>query len=229
MKVNHFCICIFLLSLVPICRAEPDTVGGNVGLFSDYVFRGQSQTNEHLAIQGGFDWSHESGIYAGVWGSNVDFGSDAQAEVDYYLGYAGSFSESTGYDIGYIYYSYAGQSPFNYQELALSFNFGDLSLGINYSDEYLGDGGENYYYLNTGYSFALRQDFSLDLHFGYNSADNMDITFDGSGDDSYSDWSIGVGKTLGGVDLSLSYYGTDISSGNPLADDRVVFGIAMSL
>lgn len=220
---------VALMSSASTVFAEVAPISGNVALLSDYVFRGQSQTDESAAIQGGFDWSHESGFYVGAWGSNVDFGTSAQAEVDYYLGYSGSVSESVGYDVSYIYYSYVGESPFNYQEFALSFSLHDVTVGVNYSNEYLGDGGEDFYYFHTGYSFALPQEFSLDLHYGFNSADNMDITFDGTGDDSYSDWSVGIGKEVAGLGFSLTYYGTDISSGNPLADDRVVFGVSKSL
>ena len=56
--------------------ASPHTLTGNVGLFSQYVFRGLSQTNEKPALQGGLDYSHASGFYAGVWGSNVSWISD---------------------------------------------------------------------------------------------------------------------------------------------------------
>ena len=61
------------------------TISGNVTLATDYVFRGQSQTDEEAAIQGGFDMEF-GGFYLGTWASNVDFGTDAQAEIDYYGG-----------------------------------------------------------------------------------------------------------------------------------------------
>ena len=41
------------------------TFTGNVTLASDYVFRGISQSQRQPAIQGGFDYSHASGLYAG--------------------------------------------------------------------------------------------------------------------------------------------------------------------
>ena len=49
------------------------SVSGNVGLFSDYIFRGYTQTENNPALQGGFDVEHASGLYAGVWASNVDW------------------------------------------------------------------------------------------------------------------------------------------------------------
>jgi hypothetical protein len=56
----------------PATAPESDwTFTGNVGLYSQYVFRGISQTNEKPALQGGFDVGHKSGLYAGTWASNV--------------------------------------------------------------------------------------------------------------------------------------------------------------
>ena len=52
--------------------SSPDTFSANVGLFSEYVFRGITNTNEGPAIQGGFDYAHESGFYAGVWASKAE-------------------------------------------------------------------------------------------------------------------------------------------------------------
>src|SRR5262245_8792596 len=59
----------------------PGKFSANVALTSEYVFRGISQTDDSPAIQGGFDWSLEKlgslplGLYAGIWGSNVNFHS----------------------------------------------------------------------------------------------------------------------------------------------------------
>ena len=63
----------------------PHTFTGNVGLFSQYIFRGLTQTNRKPAIQGGFDYAHESGFYAGVWASNISWITDS-------FGVGGSYS-----------------------------------------------------------------------------------------------------------------------------------------
>ena len=47
------------------------TLTGNVGLFSSYRFRGIDQTMGKPALQGGFDYSHASGIYVGNWNSVI--------------------------------------------------------------------------------------------------------------------------------------------------------------
>ena len=49
----------------PQAPASPHTLTGNVGFFSQYIFRGLTQTNREPALQGGFDYSHSSGLYAG--------------------------------------------------------------------------------------------------------------------------------------------------------------------
>ena len=59
-----------LLAAPMLANAE---ISANVALTSDYVWRGVSQTLEDPAIQGGFDYAHDSGFAAGVWASNVDF------------------------------------------------------------------------------------------------------------------------------------------------------------
>ncbi len=70
--------------------ANAEGLSANVGFFSDYVFRGVSQTDEAMSIQGGFDYEHETGLHAGVWGSNVDFNNaqDGSLELDITAGYA---------------------------------------------------------------------------------------------------------------------------------------------
>ena len=55
--------------------AQGPEFSANVGLTTDYIFRGYSQTDEGPAIQGGMDVTWNI-FYAGVWGSNLDFGSD---------------------------------------------------------------------------------------------------------------------------------------------------------
>ncbi len=52
----------------------------NVGVFSQYIFRGLTQTDRKPALQGGFDLSHSSGFYAGVWASNISWLSDANPQ-----------------------------------------------------------------------------------------------------------------------------------------------------
>jgi uncharacterized protein (TIGR02001 family) len=96
--------------------ASPHTLTGNVGLYSQYIFRGLTQTDRDPALQGGFDYSHSSGLYLGTWGSNIswlrDFGSysgGGSLELDFYGGFKGNIGKSDfTYDVGALYYWYPG-------------------------------------------------------------------------------------------------------------------------
>ena len=90
--------------------ASPHTFAGNVGLFSDYRFRGISQTYKQPALQGGFDYAHSSGIYLGTWGSNVsnNLYPNGNLEWDFYGGYKFEPVKDLGLDVGLIYYYYPG-------------------------------------------------------------------------------------------------------------------------
>ena len=125
---------------------------GNVALTSDYVFRGISQNDEDMAIQGGFDVAHSSGFYAGIWASNVadefDDGEkwyDASIEVDTYIGWAGDVGP-VGLDVGYLHYEYPGsdidETSTDEVHIGVSGDAGPVSLGLTYyySDDFFGLG-----------------------------------------------------------------------------------------
>ena len=216
-------------------------VSGNVTLTSDYRFRGWSQTTSDPAIQGGFDYNHDSGFYVGTWGSNVEFAGSL--ELDYYAGFANDINDSIGYDVGVIYYDYpggdlGGVDPEFWEVYGgLSGDLGPVSLSgtISYSDDYFGETGKAWYY-DLGASYGLPYDISLNAHFGYQTIDDGSIKDDGffsSDEDDYKDWSIGVTKTMWDLDFDLSYIDTNLSDsdcfGNNVCDSTVVFSISKSL
>ena len=86
------------------------TVSGSVGLVSDYRFRGVSQSDENLAVQGGITVTHESGIYIGTWASNLagwgTFGG-ANMELDLIAGFKFPLASGT-LDVGATWYMYPG-------------------------------------------------------------------------------------------------------------------------
>ena len=105
-----------LLALAAAARAEdsPHTLTANVGVYSQYVFRGLGQTNEKPALQGGADYAHASGFYAGTWLSNVSWFSDTNTgnsnslEWDLYTGFRKSWDNGFTGDVGYLRYEYPG-------------------------------------------------------------------------------------------------------------------------
>ena len=207
-------------------------ISGNVTMATDYVFRGFSQTDEKMAIQGGFDVDFGNGFYVGTWASNVDFGpndagdSGAQAETDFYAGYAFDLTDNVSLDLSAIYFYYPGDSSaLDYQEYVASLGVGDFSFGLVYSPEYFGDGGPDAYVFNVDYSLGLSDVTSMDFHVGYSDADEPDFFGE---DDSYIDYMVGFNYDVAGVTLTLAWYGTDLDDSD-LADDRAVFSISKSL
>ncbi|MEX2488789.1 MAG: TorF family putative porin [Pseudomonadales bacterium] len=207
-------------------------ISGNVSLGTDYAFRGISQTTENPAVQGGFDVESETGFYVGIWGSNVDF--DGSIEVDLYAGYGGSFSEDIGYDVGILRYEYpddeqadAPESSFN--EVYASISFVGFTAGLAWSPDFFFESDKaTYAYIN--YEYGLPNEFGLGLHYGHQSID--DNTQFGTPD--YNDYSIGLTKSVAELDLSLTWYDTDLSSsecfgGSDLCESRFVFAIGKSL
>lgn len=200
------------------------TMSGNVGITSNYIFRGVSQTDDSPAIQGGFDLEHSSGFYAGVWGSNVDsdFYSGAEAEFDLYAGFSGEFAGGVGYDIGYLAYRYPDTTfdDNDTEELygSLSYDFGPASatLGLAYSSDFFGLDDSTYTYLDV--EVPLANDFTLGLHYGTSD-------FDAGGD--YDDWKVGLSKSFGGFDFALDYTDTDIDNFD-LGDDKYVVTVSKS-
>src|SRR5512135_2291383 len=95
--------------------AAPSPVSANVSLTTNYLYRGISQTGAKPAVQGGFDYAHPSGFYAGVWGSSISWLSDAGVasnaalELDTYFGLRNSFATDFSYDVGYLRYNYPGK------------------------------------------------------------------------------------------------------------------------
>ena len=78
MKFSKTLLASALLASASVAQAE---LSANVAAVSNYFWRGVSQTDDKAAVQGGIDYSHESGLYAGTWASNIDFGYLRQTVV----------------------------------------------------------------------------------------------------------------------------------------------------
>ena len=207
-------------------------VSGNVALTTDYIFRGISQSDEHPAIQGGFDYVHDSGLFVGTWGSTVDFddGDQASMELDYYAGYGGEGGD-LGYELSYTYYDYPGASSANYdyQEVGTKLSYQWLSTGLTYSDDYFGESG-TYFYPWAEIGVELSQNLTLGAHAGYNSIDDNDRF----GTDDYVDWNVSISKTYLELDWDLRYVDTDLSDrecfgGTDLCGARLVLTVGKAL
>jgi hypothetical protein len=164
------------------------TTSGNLAYTSDYVFRGITQNGGKTAIQGGFDVAHTAGLSAGVWASNVSYGT-ATLEVDVYAAYGFSLTKDITASVGYIGYIYEGNSATDY--------FGNSIVGS----------GTKYYELNYAYDVAAVKGLSLALHYGITDGKNAAST-DKDYSIALSYPVLGFTGTLAFSDGSGSYAGT---------------------
>jgi uncharacterized protein (TIGR02001 family) len=211
------------------------TVSGAATLTSDYRFRGVSQSDESMAVQGGITLSHESGFYVGTWASNLSgwgtFGG-ANMELDLIAGYKFGVGEGT-LDTGITWYMYpSGADETDFAELyaKLSGTVGGLGLtaGVAYApkQEALGnwfpvgapaDPGdkEDNLYLSGDAAYAVDgAPITLKAHIGYSDG-NPGLGPNGTSvapTGTYFDWSLGADIVpISGITLSVSYIDTDIS------------------
>jgi uncharacterized protein (TIGR02001 family) len=215
--------------------ASPHTFTSNVGLYSQYVFRGLTQTNREPAIQGGFDYSHASGFYAGTWASNISWLRDSaayraggSAELDFYGGFKGAIGKSDfSYDLGTLYYYYPGDvnTPANVLnvkadtwELYGSLGYKWVTAKVSYavSSDVFGvrDAGGTYYF-DLSATYPVTKELSLIAHWGQQKYTGQDPRNIGIGNNdtlfSYSDWKLGASYSLP-KDFTVGAYYTDTSS-----------------
>ena len=197
--------------------ASPHTFTGNVGFASEYLYRGIAQTAGKPALQGGFDYAHASGLYAGVWGSNISWlenanVSGASLEIDIYGGYKGTFGASDfGYDVGVLTYNYPGTlSPGatrpDTTELygALSWKFLTLKYSQSTSNLFGVPDSRNSSYLELNAAYDLGNGWGVNGHVGSQRIKNV---VNSAGD--YTDFKLGVTKDLGFGVVGLAVSGTD--------------------
>ena len=213
----------------------PGEFSANAALTTDYRFRGITQSSEDVAIQGGLDYSIDVtdmvSLYAGLWGSSVDFGDgdQASAEVDYYVGVASELN-GVGIDLALIYYTYPGASSqldYNYFEGALSLSYSPMepvTLGVGYvfSPDYFGSSG-TFHYPNASIEvtppLGLPLPVTFSATYGYSFIDDNDAF----GTEDYQDWSVGVSTSYKIMTVSLQYVDNDL--GGSIGDPAVVFTV----
>ena len=200
----------------PLVKADgfPGEFSANVSLTNEYFFRGISQSDDQPAIQGGFDYdvglADGVGVYAGVWGSNVNF-TDAVLELDWYGGLKGEV-KGFSWSAGFIYYYYPGtDSALNYDfweaAFSLGYDFGvaAVTAGVNYSPNYFADSGNATYY-SLGVDVPVGKYLTL-----HGTVGKQDIQKNANfGTPDYVDYSVGASVNLVGFDVKLAYTDTDM-------------------
>ena len=221
----------------------------NVSLTTNYKFRGQDQDvigrdgtvkdkAFKPALQGGFDYAHESGFYIGNWNSSVNWLAGNSLESDIYGGYKFKAGE-VDLDVGLLTYIYPGNSLGNTTEAYAGATFGPLSAKYShtFSEDYfgwagtsLGSGlkGRNTGYLNLAFAqeVAPKLTFKASVGFTRFASDIKD-----NGVPNYMDYSVGGAYDLGeGFSLGANVVGANKRGFfGPVNKNRLIVSITKTL
>ena len=247
MKVFQAVSAIAALGLPVAAQAQDSapppalTVSGSATIASDYRFRGVSQSDQQMAIQGGITVAHESGFYIGTWASNLagwgTFGG-ANMELDLIGGFKTKLTDNVTVDAGLTWYMYPGGASKTdfaepYVKLSGAAGPATLTAGVAYAPKQQalgrwyrtgadaadgiytrpGASGDNTYVWGDGALAIAGTPLTAKAHLGHSWGQN------GLGPNatavsptgSYTDWSLGADATWRNLTLNVSYVDTDIS------------------
>ncbi|AYJ86999.1 hypothetical protein D3Y57_14930 [Sphingomonas paeninsulae] len=217
---------------------KPITISGGVTLVNDYRYRGVSQSDEEMAVQGGITATHKSGLYAGVWASNLagwgTFGG-SNMELDLIGGYKRTFGGAT-VDVGLTWYMYPGgadKTDFAEPYVKVSGIAGPVSLlaGVAYApkqqalgnwsntpESRIGDKEDNLYIWGDASAGIPGTALTIKGHIGYSDG-NRGLGPNGTSiapTGKYADWLIGADYVISPVTLGIAYVDTNITRGDSL-------------
>lgn len=200
------------------------TIAYNVGLYSQYIFRGLTQTANKPAIQGGVDFTHSTGFYAGAWGSNISWLEDAKQggagfgydnsslELDIYGGYRAAIKD-VSYDIGLLQYVYPGSPAAGAARAETTEVYGSLAykwvtakLSVAVSDKVFANrDAVGTYYADVTANYPVTDTITLTAHVGRQEYRGSPS---GVSNDlySYTDWKLGASKAFDNGLVVGAYY-----------------------
>ena len=205
----------YFSSVSPVLAEQSLTA--NAGITSNYVFRGETQSDDGIAVQGGIDFTHESEFYAGAWASTVNgtAGNTGDGfEIDGYVGWAHSWDDF-GVDIGYIIYDYT-DSTFSEgaREFYVGFDWGPASITYYNGDDQTSTNPNDYNYIDVGLEVEMVDDVLLTFHYGRLSPDR------GS---SVNDFKVEASKNILDLDVSIAATYEDGTSNATTSKDTELF------
>ena len=237
----------FAATLVRADETPEHSFTGKVALYSEYEYRGISQTSEKPALQLNLDYAHNSGLYVGTFLSNIKwlkdtadvngFSTGARVEWDIYGGYKHAFGDVT-MDVGYLRYEYPSSSAFdrpgfvspNTDEVYIGASWGPATLKYSYSiNDTFGvpnSKGSDYTELTVNYPTPGLEKLTLNALLGHQNYRHNTFL-------SYTVWKLGATWDFGSGFTAGAYYkGTDADEffytykGRDWSDNRAVAFVA---
>ena len=204
------------LACLPVAAANASELSAEIGLVSDYRYRGLSLSDGKPAIQGSATFEHDSGLYAEAWSSTIGGPDvDADAELDLTAGYALDISDHLSLDMSGTYYLYLGQPDANYVDGTISLGFTQgraaARIGLSFAPEQKGTEDDEGKKSSNSYAFAgasyelEKLPLTLNAELGYEQG-----AFDEAPDSGKWDWQVGAEVKLEPSRIGLSYVGSDV-------------------
>jgi len=216
----------------PAAPASPHTFTYNVGLYSQYIFRGLTETARKPALQGGADYSHSSGIYLGTWASNINWLNDSglyhdsSLEWDIYGGFRNTFGSSDfGYDVGFLNYIYPGSKtaaakgtnfvdPYTLELYgALTWKWLQAKVSYSVTDTFGVKNSDGTYYAELNANYPIGDTgLTVNAHVGRQEFDGKvnSLGIDNDKLYSYTDWKLGLTKSwANGINVGGYYTDTN--------------------
>lgn len=194
--------------------SQQDETGPHIGIYSDFIWRGISLTDNEIGLQGGVHFQDKSGVYLGALLANVDAAvvpvpGEANARLDLYTGASGYTSVGLGLDAGVRLYQY-DETDLAFPEVYLGLMLAEWELKFSYDWE----NDNAYSELNALYD--LGSNILFDLHGGLWVGDTVD---------DYSDYAVGLSTESGGWRFGVRATTTDIKPRNERTDTSGVVWI----
>jgi uncharacterized protein (TIGR02001 family) len=193
------------VTMLPVPHSHAD-MKARFTATTDYLQRGLQQNTDGLAYQGMLEYDVDNGLFAGIWASNVSFGSfdDRNFELDYFAGYSRTIRPGLAFDATFIHYTFPGHTKprdYDWTEVMVSAYLGDrwlLSAGV--ADNWLAR-NETTTFVEGGYRYPLPLSLTVDLTLGYQS---LKDPFP-----DYAYFELGISRRVGAVDVRVGYAVTD--------------------
>lgn len=223
--MKKFLLALLMAAGVTVAQAE---VTGNLGLTSDYRFRGVSQTQNAPAVQGGVDYTHSSGFYVGNWNSSVSsllYTNGSGVESDLYAGFKKDVYNGITVDVGSYNYFYpratttTGGNNFDTNEVYVGLGYKEL-VTVKYSQSlsnYFGVAdSKNSSYVQADAAIPVYGKLSAVAHVGRTNVNNSSSL-------NYTDYNVGVAYDLQGWNIAGRYY-TNSNEGSTFQSANTVNG-----
>lgn len=165
-------LCLALL-LPQLCLASV-AFESELGIYSNFIWRGTTFSENKPVIQGVIDMEEEHGLFLGTFVSNAEFsdealGENAQvtSEIDLIGGkrWGGEYWE---FQLSYNKFTFPNAEIFNSDEFNIFGRYKSFYYEISYMDDYFGYKGV-YQYYRIGYVQALTKTVETTIHIGYNA------------------------------------------------------------